>query len=88
MFLATQSISAGVDIYVVSKLCGNTTDKTTEIYAHIIDKTLQNGVNMLGKEMMKDDESVVKTIKLKMYCVLKILFNKMFKPKKISFYNS
>ena len=49
---ATLSISAGVDIYVVSRLCGHTTVRTTEIYAHIIDKTLQHGVELLGNAMM------------------------------------
>ena len=44
---ATLSISAGVDIYVVSKLCGHASVKTTEIYAHMIDKTLIQGVNSL-----------------------------------------
>ena len=48
---ATLSIAAGVDIYVVSKLCGHTTVKTTEIYAHMIDKTLLRGVNLLSKTL-------------------------------------
>lgn len=50
---ATLSIAAGVDIYVVSKLCGHTTVKTTEIYAHMIDKTLLRGVNLLSKTLME-----------------------------------
>lgn len=49
---ATLSISAGVNIYVVSKLCGHTSVKTTEIYAHMIDKTLQNGVHQLYNTMI------------------------------------
>lgn len=48
---ATLSISAGVNIYVVSKLCGHSSVRTTEIYAHMIDKTLQQGVNMLCSAM-------------------------------------
>lgn len=53
---ATLSISAGVDIYVVSRLCGHATVRTTEIYAHIIDKTLQQGVALLEKAMMNNHE--------------------------------
>ncbi len=49
---ATLSIAAGVDIYVVSKLCGHTTVKTTEIYAHMIDRTLQQGVSRLSNTMI------------------------------------
>ena len=56
--------------------------KTTEIYAHLIDKTLQNGVNMLSEAMMKDGESVVKIIKSKMHCIVKTVFGKAFGRKK------
>lgn len=51
---ATISISAGVDIYVVSKLCGHTNVKTTEIYAHMLDSTLLRGVNLLSNSFMEN----------------------------------
>ena len=44
---ATQSISAGVGIYTVSKLCGHTSVKTTQIYAHMMDRTLRDGIDRL-----------------------------------------
>lgn len=50
---ATLSIAAGVDIYVVSKLCGHTSVRTTEIYAHMVDKTLQLGVTTLCDNLEK-----------------------------------
>ena len=50
---ATLSIASGVNIYVVSKLCGHTTVKTTEIYAHMTDKTLWHGVNLLSDSLME-----------------------------------
>ncbi len=58
---ATLSISAGVDIYVVSKLCGHATVKTTEIYAHLIDSTLQQGVDKLGIAMRNSRPSAPKS---------------------------
>lgn len=59
---ATLSISAGVNIYVVSKLCGHSTVKTTEIYAHMIDDTLKQGINLLGMFMLD------KSMKNRYYC--------------------
>ncbi len=56
--------------------------KTIKIYAHLIDKTLQNGVNMLSKAMMKDSDSIVKIIKSKMHCIVKTMFGKAFGRKK------
>lgn len=46
---ATLAITAGVEIYTVSKLCGHRSVRTTEIYAHIIDSTLREGVNRIDK---------------------------------------
>lgn len=51
---ATLAIAAGVDIYVVSRLCGHTTVRTTEIYAHIIDEALLQGVSLLENAMLSD----------------------------------
>ena len=64
---ATLSIAAGVDIYVVSKLCGHSTVKTTEIYAHMIDKTLQQGVTKLSDAM--NEISIKNTKTLKTYVI-------------------
>ncbi|MBP5189665.1 MAG: site-specific integrase [Bacteroidales bacterium] len=85
---ATLSISAGVDIYVVSKLCGHTNVRTTEIYAHMIDKTLQKGVYMLGDAMMKGDFNPIKNIKTKMYRIVKSVIGYLFySPKKLLNYS-
>lgn len=54
---ATMSICAGVDIYVVSRLCGHATVRTTEIYAHVVDKTLQNGIMLLEQAMVDNCET-------------------------------
>lgn len=45
---ATLLLTAGVEIYTVSKLCGHRDVRTTEIYAHIIDSTLHDGVNRVS----------------------------------------
>ena len=42
----TLSISAGMNIYVVSKLCGHKDIKTTQIYARMIDSTYINAITM------------------------------------------
>lgn len=39
---ASPLVQAGVDLYSVSKLLGHTSIKTTEIYAHLAPKTLQD----------------------------------------------
>ena len=44
---ATQSIAAGVEIYTVSKLCGHSSVRTTQIYAHMMDSTLRDGIDRL-----------------------------------------
>ncbi|MBO7200301.1 MAG: site-specific integrase [Bacteroidales bacterium] len=40
----TLSIAAGINIYVVSKLCGHSNVKTTQIYARMIDRTYIDAV--------------------------------------------
>lgn len=49
---ATLSIAAGVDVYTVSKLCGHTSVKTTEIYAHMVDERLHKGVLQLSDTLI------------------------------------
>lgn len=41
----TLSISGGVNLYVISKLCGHKDIKTTQIYARIIDRTYVDAIN-------------------------------------------
>ena len=45
----TLSIAADVNIYVVSKLCGHTNVKTTQVYARIIDTTQQDAIMRLDE---------------------------------------
>lgn len=42
----TLSIAAGINIYVVSKLCGHSNVKTTQIYARMIDRTYIDAITM------------------------------------------
>lgn len=79
---ATLSISAGVNIYVVSKLCGHTSVKTTEIYAHMIDKTLQNGVYQLYNTMIDYGLKNKKTRKPIILQSVKWVVGHLFKRKK------
>ena len=44
----TLSIAAGVNIYVVSKLCGHSNVKTTQIYARMIDRTYIDAIELLN----------------------------------------
>ena len=41
----TISISAGISLYVISKLCGHKNIKTTQIYARILDSTYIDAIN-------------------------------------------
>ena len=43
----TISISAGINIYVVSKLCGHSNVKTTQIYARMTDRTYIDAIILL-----------------------------------------
>ena len=43
----TISISAGMNMYVISKLCGHRDIRTTQIYARMIDRTYIDAINML-----------------------------------------
>lgn len=46
---ATLLLTAGVGIYTVSRLCGHSNVRTTEIYAHIVDSSLQDSVARISK---------------------------------------
>lgn len=81
---ATLSISAGVNIYVVSKLCGHTSVKTTEIYAHMIDKTLQHGVTQLYNTMIDYGLKNKKTRKAIIIQSVKWIVLRLFKREKTS----
>lgn len=45
---ATMSLTAGVDIYTISKLLGHTSIKTTEIYARMIDEKKKEAIDKLA----------------------------------------
>ena len=51
---ATLSLTAGADIYTVSKMLGHTNVETTQIYAKVIDKKKDEAVSMIGA-LLRDD---------------------------------
>jgi len=83
---ATLSISAGVDIYVVSRLCGHTTVRTTEIYAHMIDKTLQQGVERLGAAMLQPMKIPAGTRKYPLHIYIKRALHRLVERPKNKIY--
>jgi len=50
---ALHLVQRGVSIYVVSKLLGHASPKTTEIYAHLAPETYHDAVNLLDTEERK-----------------------------------
>jgi site-specific recombinase XerD len=44
---ATLQLSAGTDIYTVSKLLGHKAVATTQIYAHVLDEAKRDAVNRI-----------------------------------------
>ena len=44
---ATLSLSSGIDIYTVSKMMGHKSIKMTEIYAKIINRTVEEAITKL-----------------------------------------
>ncbi len=44
---ATLSLSSGIDLYTVSKMMGHKSIKMTEIYAKIINKTVEEAISRL-----------------------------------------
>ena len=67
---ATQAIAAGVDIYTVSKLCGHSSVKTTQIYVHMMDRTLQKGVDLLAQSLKETPKNKKEEPPQKVYCVV------------------
>lgn len=57
----TLSISAGINMYVISKLCGHKDIKTTQIYARMIDSTYIDAVTMFEK-IFKQNKTKQKSI--------------------------
>ena len=57
----TLSISAGMNMYVISKLCGHKDIKTTQVYARMIDGTYIDAVTML-ENIFKQNKTKQKTI--------------------------
>ena len=49
---ASMLFSYGVDLQVVSRLCGHSSVRTTEIYAHIADNRLKEGITTIEKLLM------------------------------------
>ena len=50
---ATLQLSAGTDIYTVSKLLGHKAVATTQIYAHVMDEKKREAVNRITINTMK-----------------------------------
>ena len=50
---ATLQLSAGTDIYTVSKMLGHRDLSTTQIYAHVLDEAKRNAVNRITINTMK-----------------------------------
>lgn len=46
---ATMSLNSGIDIYTVSKMLGHKSIKNTEIYAKIVNKTVEEAINKLPR---------------------------------------
>lgn len=64
----TLSVSAGINMYVISKLCGHKNIKTTQIYARMIDHTYHEAINLFTKlfrckKTVKEDCAVHKKLK-------------------------
>lgn len=58
----TLSISAGTNLYVVSKLCGHKDIKTTQIYARIINKTYIDAIANLEHILLSDKKNNKKNV--------------------------
>ena len=59
----TLSIAAGINIYVVSKLCGHSNVKTTQIYARMIDRTYIDAVALFENIFEQKQKNIKKAKK-------------------------
>ena len=59
----TLSIAAGINIYVVSKLCGHSNVKTTQIYARMIDRTYIDAIALFENIFEQKGKTVRKVQK-------------------------
>ena len=57
----TLSISAGTNLYVISKLCGHKDIKTTQIYARIINKTYIDAICNLENILSNEENNTKNT---------------------------
>lgn len=46
---ATMALTAGSDIYTISKLLGHSYVKTTQIYAKVVDRKKEEAVDLMSK---------------------------------------
>ncbi|MDE6696007.1 MAG: tyrosine-type recombinase/integrase [Muribaculaceae bacterium] len=46
---ATMMLTAGADLYTISKLIGHTDVKTTQIYSKVVDKKKQQAMSLLDQ---------------------------------------
>ena len=59
----TLSIAAGINIYVVSKLCGHSNVKTTQIYARMIERTYIDAIALFENIFEQKRKNIQKTQK-------------------------
>lgn len=60
----TLSLSANVNIVVISKLCGHTNIKTTQIYAKIVDNTFESAVGCLESLFTRKHHKAIQSNKI------------------------
>lgn len=54
---AVHALNSGVPIEVVSKTMGHTNISTTQIYAKVLDKTVENAFDMLESKIKSPDKT-------------------------------
>lgn len=51
---ATMALTAGADIYTISKLLGHSNFKTTQIYTKVVDRKKEEAINLMSKLFSED----------------------------------